>query len=134
MSDKSKFVLMKHEALKAGLHFDLRFRIPGSKNWNSFAIRKGIPKGNEKVLAVKTTVHSENDALFIGKIPEGEYGGGTLSKFDSGSCDILKYDIGRHIVIRFNGSKLDGIYHFISMSTIGKGKQNQYLFFKGKLP
>ena len=28
---KSKFVVMKHEALKAGLHYDLRFIIPKSK-------------------------------------------------------------------------------------------------------
>ena len=131
---KSNFVLMRHQAKRAGLHFDLRFRIPGKKDWDSYAIRKGIPIGSEKRMIVKTTIHSENNAKFTGKVPKGEYGEGIISEEDSGSCDILKYDPGNHIEIRFNGSKLKGIYHFINMKKIGRGTENQYLFFKGKLP
>lgn len=133
MVKKSKFILVKHQAKKAGLHYDLRFKIPDSKDWDSFALRKGIPKGNEKVLAVRTTIHSEKEAKFVGKIESG-YGAGVLTKYDSGSCDILIYEPGNHIEIRFNGSKLKGIYHFINMKKIGRGEINQYLFFKGKLP
>jgi len=133
MITKSKFIILQHKAKKAGLHYDLRFKIPDSKDWDSFALRKGTPKGNEKVLAVRTTIHSEKEALFTGEIKLG-YGAGTLSKDDYGLCDILKYEPGNHIKIRFNGSKLKGIYHFINMKKIGRGTENQYLFFKGKLP
>lgn len=134
MEKKSRFVFMKHEALHAGLHYDLRFKIPGESDWDSFAIPKGIPNGNKKVLAVRTTIHSQADALFTGKIPTGEYGAGTITKVDSGSCDIIRYEPEKHIVIRFNGSKLNGVYHFINMKKIGKGSEKQYLFFKGNLP
>jgi len=131
MADKSRFVLMKHQAKK--FHYDLRFRIPGKKNWDSYAIPKGIPTGSEKRMVIKTTIHSEKEALFTGKISEGEYGAGIISKTDSGSCEILRYEPRKHIVIKFSGSKLKGIYHFINMARIGRGKENQYLFFKGKM-
>lgn len=130
---KSKFVLMKHKALKAGLHFDLRFKIPGKKDWDSYAIPKGIPKGSEKKMVIRTTIHTEQEATFTGKIESG-YGAGVISKDDSGSCDILVYEPGKKMAIRFNGSKLKGIYHFINLEYIKKGKSNQYWFFKGKLP
>jgi len=130
---KSKFVLIQHKAKKAGLHYDLRFEIPESKNWDSFALRKGIPKGDEKVLAIGTKLHSEKEAKFTGEIKSG-YGAGFLTKDDSGSCDILVYEPNKKITIRFNGNKLNGIYYFINLAHIKKGEKNQYWFFKGKLP
>ena len=130
---KSKFVLMQHQAKKAGLHFDLRFKMPGKRDWDSYAIPKGPPSGSEKRMVVRTTIHSEDEALFTGKIESG-YGAGVITKDDSGSCDILQYDPGKKMTIRFNGSKLKGIYHFINLAHIKKGEKNQYWFFKGKLP
>lgn len=133
METKSRFILIKHEALRAGLHWDLRFKIPGKQDWDSYAIRKGIPTGSEKRMAIRTTIHTEEEALYLGKIPPGEYGAGELFKWDSGSCEILRYEPGRHIVIRFHGSKIYGIYHFINLSRLKKGSENQYYFFKGKI-
>lgn len=129
---KSKFVLMKHQAKKAGIHYDLRFKMPGKKDWDSYAIPKGPPTGSEKRMVIRTTIHSEEEALFTGKIEIG-YGAGIITKEDSGSCDILRYEPGKHIVIKFNGSKLKGTFHFINMARIGRGDKNQYLFFKGKM-
>jgi len=134
METKSRFVLIQHKAKKAGLHYDLRFKIPDSKDWGSYMVKKGIPKGSEKVLAVRTTVHSEKEALFTGEIPVGQYGAGTLTKDDSGICDILQYEPNKKITIRFHGNKLNGIYYFINLAHIKKGEKNQYWFFKGKLP
>jgi hypothetical protein len=130
---RSKFVVMEHKANKAGLHFDLRFRMPKSKDWDSYAVRKGIPtQPGKKVLAVKTTIHSEKEALLTGKIESG-YGAGVLKKWDDGSCDIIKYS-DKHIVIDFKGSKVKGIYHFVNTGVIDKdfNKMN-YLLFRGKL-
>ena len=134
MNVSSKFVIMKHEAKRAGLHYDLRFKMPSSKNWISFSIRKGIPDGNEKRLAVRTHDHSEKEALFTGTIEDG-YGAGKLTKFDSGSCKILKYDPPRSISVEFKGSKLKGMYYFINTAVAGKKgdfKKQNYWFFKGR--
>ena len=128
----SKFVIMKHEAKKAGLHYDLRFRIPKSKDWDSYAIRKGVPtEAGKKVLAIKTTIHSEKEALLTGNITDG-YGAGKLTKWDNGTCIIHKYN-DKHITIEFKGSKVKGIYHMISTGFIDKDfKKPTYLLFKGK--
>ena len=121
----SRFVVMKHEAKRAGLHYDLRFKIPGSGNWDSFAVRKGVPtEKGKKVLAVRTTQHTEKEALLTGTIKSG-YGAGKLTKVDGGSCIILKYK-DSSISIIFKGSKVKGLYHMVSTGVIDKnfdGKQ-----------
>ena len=128
MGVMSKFIVIEHQALRAKLHFDLRFQIPKSRMWASFACRKGIPLvAGKKVLAIRTKDHSEKEALFTGKI-EGGYGAGSLKKWDEGSCIIEKYST-KHISINFKGSKVRGIYHLFSFKKPG-GKD--YFLFKGK--
>ena len=81
----SEFVIMKHEAKRAGLHYDLRFKMPKSNMWDSYAVRKGVPtEPGKKVLAVKTTLHSRKEALLTGNIKDG-YGAG--GKGSSGECN-----------------------------------------------
>lgn len=128
-----RFVLMKHTAKKAGLHYDLRFQVPGRKDWDSFAIRKGPPSRiGEKRMVVRTTWHTEEEALFTGEIKSG-YGAGFLEMEDQGKCEVMKYKP-NHIVVNFHGTRLNGIYHFISMASIGKSEKDKtYLFFKGKM-
>jgi len=129
---KSKFIVTEHHAKRAGLHYDLRFKMPSSVNWASFAVRKGIPlEYGKKVLAIKTTDHSPEEAEFVGKIESG-YGAGELKKWDDGPCDIIKYS-DNHIVIDFKGHKVKGIYHLINTGTMNKSdKGKSYLLFKGK--
>jgi len=129
---KSRFVIMEHKANRAGLHFDLRFKMPKSKGWDSFAVRKGVPTlPGRKVLAVRTTVHSEREALLTGKIEKG-YGAGTLTEWDGGSCDIIKYT-DKHIVLDLKGRKVKGIYHMSSTGFIDKDfNKKSYILFKGK--
>lgn len=133
MKYKSKFVIMDHFAIKAGKHQDLRFKLK-TGGWASFAVPRGVPINSDtKVMAIRTANHSEKDALFVGKIPEGEYGGGVLKEFDSGDCEILKFEK-KHIVIDFKGKKVKGIYHLIDINRItsDKRKQKQYMLFKSK--
>jgi DNA ligase D-like protein (predicted 3'-phosphoesterase) len=130
----SKFVVMKHEALRAGLHYDLRFIIPKSKLWMSFAVPKGMPlKPGPKHLAVRTHNHTEKEALMVGKIEPPNYGAGKLTKWDGGSCTIIRFSPG-YIGIEFNGSKVKGIYH---LTNVGVAKRNykaqNYWLFKGKI-
>lgn len=130
---RSYFVIMKHQAKKAGLHYDLRFKMPKSNLWASFAVRKGVPTNTGvKVLAVRTHDHTRKDALLTGEIKDG-YGAGKLTKWDGGSCIIIKYNT-KHMVVEFKGSKVKGIYHLVSTGFIDRDyKKQQYMLFKGKL-
>lgn len=132
-SSSSRFVVMKHEAERAKLHYDLRFRIPDSKMWASFAIRKGVPlEQGVKVLAIRTEDHTEYGALFTGHIRSG-YGKGKLSKWDWGPCRVEKFTPS-HILLNLMGNKVKGIYHLISTTGIvDKDYQKRaYFLFKGK--
>ena len=135
ISSVVRFVVHDHKADRAGYHQDLRFQIPKSRNWASYAVPKGVPdKPGYKVLAIRTHDHTEKEALFIGDIPPGEYGSGTLTIFDEGLCKLEKFS-SAHIIITFQGSKLKGIYHLVSIGNISreKFKQRQYLLFKSKV-
>jgi bifunctional non-homologous end joining protein LigD len=132
----ARFVIHLHDAIKRGKHYDLRFQIPNSSNWASFATTKELPKQpGESLYIVRANDHSEKEALFTGTIPEGEYGAGTLKVWDSGSCTISKYSP-YHIIIDFHGSKLKGIYQFLNVGIFG-GKQSYkkkvWKFFKSKV-
>jgi DNA ligase D-like protein (predicted 3'-phosphoesterase) len=131
---RSRFIVVEHHATKARLHWDLRFVMPNSKIWMSFAVRKGIPlEPGKKVLAVRTHDHSEDEALFLGEIPAGEYGAGVLKKWDDGQCIIHKFKPSQ-ILIEFKGKKLKGFYHLINTGVTDrkKYKSQQYILFKGK--
>jgi len=134
MNKVSEFVVIDHNALKAGKHQDLRFKLPNSPMWASFAVKKRVPlTTGVKVLAIRTNDHSYADATFTGVLKSG-YGAGTFKKFDGGSCEILKFDK-KHIAINFHGHKVKGLYHLISVQHISsknKSKQKEYILFKGK--
>lgn len=132
-----RFIVLEHLAHQAGRHFDLRWENPNGNGWDSFAVPMGVPLNRgKKVLCIKTNQHSEKDALFTGRIPNGSYGAGTLKKYDDGDCVIEKYT-DKHIVIDFKGNKITGVYHLIRIQDTGpRGKlrkQKQYILFKGAL-
>jgi len=132
MKINSRFIVVKHDAKKARLHYDLRFVMPDSKIWASFAVRKGVPeKPGVKVLAVRTHDHDEKEALFLGTIKDG-YGAGKLTKFDDGKCIIHKYK-SSHIIVELKGRKIKGIYHLINTGVFNRKdyKKQQYMLFKG---
>lgn len=127
-----QFVVMEHHAARAGVHFDLRFRMPGSMKWASFAVRKGIPlEPGIKVLAVRTTDHTEREALFTGNIRTG-YGAGKLIKWDSGFCEVEKYSKEK-IILTFRGKKVKGLYYLIQVGSDKNSNQPTYLLFKGNV-
>lgn len=133
----SEFVLDLHLALVRGKHWDLRVTIPNSKNWDSFAMNEFPPlEPGKRIYIVKTTIHTRDQALFLGEIPEGEYGAGKITREDKGKCDIIKYS-NAHIVIDFKGKKLRGIYHIINTAVFSRNKRDYkkkvFAFFKGKI-
>ena len=133
---KTEFIVHKHEAKRAGLHYDLRIKLKSNK-WASFVVRRGIPeKMGEKVLAIRTNDHSNEQALMKGDIESG-YGAGKLTEFDKGKCVIEKMSE-PHIVIFLHGRKFKGRYHLVSTKMIGRSskyankKIRQYMIFKAK--
>lgn len=136
----AEFILVKHDAKKRGTHYDLRFEKPNSKKWISFATPKNSrekppPEKGEKMTLVQTEDHTKEEAKFTGKIEKG-YGAGTITKVDSGKCDVKKYSEA-HIVVDFKGSKLKGVYQFVNVAKFSKSgksadEEKRYVFFKGK--
>lgn len=133
---KGKFIVIEHKAKRAGLHWDVRFTKPRSNVYCSFACRKTPPTiSGQKIMAIRTTDHTEKEALFAGTIDSG-YGAGELKMWDEGPCEIVKFEPKKHIIVDFKGRKLKGVYHFLSSNVILKNphgdKGESYIFFRGK--
>jgi len=138
---KKRFAIHFHDAKKVGPHYDIRFQMPDSKNWDSFATKKDIPlEQSKKVLVYRSRYHSEKEALFTGEIKGDVYGAGTLSLWDEGDVLIEKYNP-RHMIMIFKGKKITGRYHFLSSyyakfddnkNTQGQ-KYKAFLFFKARI-
>ena len=127
------FVLQKHRATR--LHYDFRLAIDGTlKSW-------AVPKGpslnsGDKRLAVQTEDHPLDYANFEGKIPEGNYGAGTVMVWDRGTFSVIgdanaSKQIERgEIKFNLNGEKLHGSFVLVKLKHSEKG--NEWLFIKHK--
>lgn len=128
---KNIFVVQEHHA--RNLHYDFRLQSEGVlKSW---AVPKGIPKADEKRLAIMVEDHPLEYAKFHGTIPKGNYGAGTVEIWDKGKYENLKEnrksiagDIKKgHITIRLLGRKLKGNY---ALNRLKDGKN--WIFIKMK--
>jgi bifunctional non-homologous end joining protein LigD len=84
-----RFVIQEHHATR--LHWDLRLERDGVLV--SFAIPNGLPpepKVNRR--AVHTEDHPLEYLDFHGEIPKGQYGAGTMTIWDQGTYECLKWE------------------------------------------
>ncbi|MEW5749045.1 MAG: DNA polymerase ligase N-terminal domain-containing protein, partial [Candidatus Thermoplasmatota archaeon] len=117
--NKHRFVIQLHHAKKAGDHYDLRLENDDSA-LSSWSIPKHrLPKGKEKLLAVKTEDHPVEYLKFKGEIPAGEYGAGTMEIHDSGTYEEIETGKSK-IVFRLKGKKEKGTY---KLFRAGDGKK-----------
>jgi bifunctional non-homologous end joining protein LigD len=126
---KNRFVVQKHDARR--LHYDFRLEMGGTlKSW---AVPKGFPyTRGEKRLAVHVEDHPVAYADFEGKIPEGQYGGGTVMVWDRGTFEPLsktpekELENGKlHFIL--HGEKLEGEWYLVRL----RDGDNQWLLIKG---
>ena len=80
------FVLQRHKARRAGLHYDLRLS-DGQKAY-SWAVRKGLPEPGKKHLAIRQSDHIPSYMQFIGRIAPDQYGAGSVTIAEAGKTKI----------------------------------------------
>jgi bifunctional non-homologous end joining protein LigD len=101
-----RFVVQEHSARR--LHWDLRLEHEGVAA--SWAIPNGIPEDpKENRKAVHTEDHPLEYLDWEGEIPKGEYGGGTMTIWDSGTYELEKWESGK-VMVDFHGERLQGRY------------------------
>jgi DNA ligase D-like protein (predicted 3'-phosphoesterase) len=129
------FVVQKHAATR--LHYDFRLQVDGVlKSW-------AVPKGpsmnpRDKRLAVPTEDHPLEYRNFEGVIPPGEYGGGPVIVWDTGTYRNMTERDGRpvaveeairngHLTVWLNGRKLKGGF---ALTRIRNGSKPIWLLVK----
>src|SRR5690625_5147441 len=105
-ADVPIFVIQKHDASR--LHWD--FRLEHDDVLVSWAVPKGPPlEHGVNRLAVQTEDHPMSYATFEGEIPKGEYGGGTVEIWDSGTIEIEKWRPGKEVIAVLHGKPTGGL-------------------------
>lgn len=121
------------------MHYDLRLEIDG------VLVSWAVPKGpslnpEQKRLAIQVEDHPMDYQDFEGIIPSGNYGAGTVILWDKGFYEIEEDENAKkkntekaaeqqwkkgHLMIRFKGKKLKGLFHLIRLKD-----DNQWLLTK----
>jgi DNA ligase D-like protein (predicted 3'-phosphoesterase) len=118
------FVIQEHKSKK--LHWDLRLEDGGVlRSWA--VTKKPSTSPSIKRLAIKVEAHPIEYAKFKGKIPEGQYGAGTVKIWDKGRY-ILESKKPKKWVVKLKGNKLKGRFALIKTNYA----KNSWLFFKLK--
>ncbi|MTE11373.1 ATP-dependent DNA ligase [Nocardia aurantiaca] len=104
-----RFVVQEHHARR--LHWDLRLEREGVLV--SWAVPKGPPTDTgENRLAVRTEDHPMEYLTFHGTIPKGEYGGGEMTIWDTGTYETEKWR-DDEVIVWLRGRRLEGRYALI---------------------
>ncbi|HEX7824594.1 MAG TPA: non-homologous end-joining DNA ligase, partial [Mycobacterium sp.] len=118
MGKNDRFVIQEHHARR--LHYDVRLERDGVLV--SWAVPKNLPETTSvNHLAVHTEDHPLEYATFEGSIPKGEYGGGNVIVWDSGTYETEKFrdhgpdgpEKGGEVIVTLHGAKIEGRYALI---------------------
>ncbi len=126
------YVIQKHRA--SHLHYDFRLEFRGTLlSW-------AVPKGPSldpsiKRLAMHVEDHPVEYAGFEGVIPEGEYGGGTVSVWDKGTWTPESPDVAAalekgDLKFTLHGKKLQGSWVLVRTGGYGGRSKTSWLLIK----
>src|SRR5450631_395342 len=126
------YVVQKHRATQ--LHYDFRLEFRGTLlSW-------AVPKGpsldpSVKRLAMQVEDHPVEYASFEGVIPEGEYGGGTVMVWDSGTWSTESPDVAAalekgDLKLTLHGRKLKGSWALVRTRGFGSSTKTSWLLIK----
>lgn len=123
-----KFVIQHHIARRD--HYDFRLE------WRGVLLSWAVPKGpsynpDDKRLAIQVEDHPLEYGNFEGTIPKGQYGGGTVMLWDTGSWNPL-FDVNKGLqegILKFelNGKRLMGKWALIKLKDDEKSQDNWIL-------
>jgi bifunctional non-homologous end joining protein LigD len=129
---KLRYVIQKHRASQ--LHYDFRLE------WKGVLLSWAVPKGPSidpavKRLATPTEDHPIEYADFEGVIPEGEYGGGTVMVWDTGSWEPEVEDVDEGLArgelkFQLRGKKLKGSWVLVRTRGFPGSKKPSWLLIK----
>jgi bifunctional non-homologous end joining protein LigD len=126
------YVVQKHRATQ--LHYDFRLEFHGTLlSW-------AVPKGpsldpSVKRLAMQVEDHPVEYASFEGVIPEGEYGGGTVMVWDTGTWSAESPDVAAalekgDLKFALHGKKLKGSWVLVRTRGFGSSTKTSWLLIK----
>ena len=110
------FVVQKHAARRAGLHYDFRLEHAGVL-W-SWAVPRGPSLDPaDRRMAIHVEDHPIAYADFQGTIPDGQYGAGAVETWDRGTWEPIddpEYGMAKgHLHFRLHGDRLTGRWSLI---------------------
>ncbi|GGI44940.1 bifunctional non-homologous end joining protein LigD [Agromyces flavus] len=125
-----RFVIQEHHARR--LHYDLRLERDGVlKSW---AVPKGVPEtADRNNLAVQTEDHPMQYLVFEGTIPEGQYGAGGMTVWDTGTYETEKWR-DDEVIFTLTG-RVGGPLGRVRLALIrtqGQGEKSQWLLHRMK--
>jgi bifunctional non-homologous end joining protein LigD len=126
------YVVQKHRATQ--LHYDFRLEFEG------VLLSWAVPKGpsldpSVKRLAMQVEDHPVDYGGFEGVIPEGEYGGGTVMVWDTGTWTPESVDIAEalkkgDLKFQLHGKKLRGSWVLVRTRGFGSSSGKSWLLIK----
>ena len=130
--EKRLYVIQKHRATQ--LHYDFRLEFEG------VLLSWAVPKGpsldpSVKRLAMQVEDHPVDYGGFEGVIPEGEYGGGTVMVWDTGTWTPESSDIAEalkkgDLKFKLHGKKLRGSWVLVRTHGYGSSSGKSWLLIK----
>ncbi len=131
-AEGQRYVMHKHAASHD--HFDLRLERDGVLM--SWALPKGPSLASgEKRLAVEVEDHPLEYGDFEGTIPKGQYGGGTVMLWDTGTWEVTGKNGADHIDIALHGQKLTGNWTLVrTRPKPGAPPRNWLMIRRGREP
>ena len=126
------FVVQRHQAARAGLHYDFRLQ------HNGVLLSWAVPKGpsldpSHKRMAIHVEDHPIDYAKFAGEIAQG-YGAGLVEIWDHGvwhaDADVDQGLQKGHLTFTLEGERLHGAFSLVRMKPRKQSKQEAWLLVK----